>query len=123
MVANYSGGPRHGQTGALPLLVFGGRKGQLLQVEVQGRSQAHIQAAAIMNVPIIPPFFAASFPPAPPSTCTSTSAAAGLPLETIWTDIDHMDKWRDFTFDPELYPLEEMQVRSCSLPGVGCIWE
>ncbi len=36
-------------------------------------------------------------------------AENGLPLETIVTDIDHMERWKDFSFDPVNYPLAEMQ--------------
>ncbi|PSC70424.1 alpha-xylosidase 1 [Micractinium conductrix] len=36
-------------------------------------------------------------------------SAAGLPLEAMWTDIDHLDGWRDFTFDKQNYPLPEFQ--------------
>ncbi|RMZ57650.1 hypothetical protein APUTEX25_001850, partial [Auxenochlorella protothecoides] len=37
-------------------------------------------------------------------------SAAGLPLEAQWIDIDQMDHWMDFTFDPVDFPVEEMQA-------------
>ncbi|KAJ2847886.1 hypothetical protein IWW36_003619 [Coemansia brasiliensis] len=36
-------------------------------------------------------------------------SAARIPLEAAWTDIEYMEKYRDFTFDPQNFPLEEMQ--------------
>lgn len=33
-----------------------------------------------------------------------------FPVESIWSDIDHMDAYKDFTLHPEHYPEEEMRA-------------
>jgi alpha-glucosidase len=34
---------------------------------------------------------------------------AGIPLETMWNDIDYMDLRRTWTVDPDRFPIEKMQ--------------
>ncbi|ROT40791.1 hypothetical protein SODALDRAFT_307227 [Sodiomyces alkalinus F11] len=36
-------------------------------------------------------------------------SAANIPLETMWTDIDYMDRRRVFSFDPDRFPINRMQ--------------
>lgn len=42
-------------------------------------------------------------------TVVANYSAAGIPLETMWGDIDYMDSHQDFSTDPQRYPLQRMR--------------
>jgi alpha-glucosidase (family GH31 glycosyl hydrolase) len=49
-------------------------------------------------------------------------AAAKIPLDTIWSDIDHMDGYRDFTLDKLLYSVPKMRDFLGKLQQAGRHW-
>ncbi|KAH6695232.1 alpha-glucosidase [Plectosphaerella plurivora] len=44
-------------------------------------------------------------------------SAAGIPLETVWSDIDYMEGRKVFSLDPERFPLKKMQQLTEYLHG------
>ncbi|KAH9477307.1 putative alpha/beta-glucosidase agdC [Psilocybe cubensis] len=46
-------------------------------------------------------------------------AASKIPLETMWTDIDYMDRRRTFTLDPDYFPLKKVREIVDYLHGKG----
>ena len=47
---------------------------------------------------------------------------AGIPLDTVWSDIDHMDGFRDFTLQPERYAAPELAAFLQQLRERGQRW-
>lgn len=56
------------------------------------------------------------------SEVVTNYSAAGIPLQTMWTDIDYMDGWRDFTNDLKVYPLSDFRALVDKLHDAGQHW-
>ena len=49
-------------------------------------------------------------------------AAAAIPLDTIWSDIDHMDGYRVLTLEQRAYAAPRMRAFLCRLHAAGRRW-
>ncbi|KAL4936835.1 hypothetical protein BDV06DRAFT_216342 [Aspergillus oleicola] len=79
--------------------------------------EASIQYAEIVGLPAMQSYWAFGFHQCrygyrdvyEVAEVVSNFSRAGIPLETMWTDIDYMELRRVFTLDPERFPLEIMR--------------
>eukprot|EP00276_Gloeochaete_wittrockiana_P018185 CAMPEP_0184341240 /NCGR_PEP_ID=MMETSP1089-20130417/9855_1 /TAXON_ID=38269 ORGANISM="Gloeochaete wittrockiana, Strain SAG46.84" /NCGR_SAMPLE_ID=MMETSP1089 /ASSEMBLY_ACC=CAM_ASM_000445 /LENGTH=975 /DNA_ID=CAMNT_0026669427 /DNA_START=135 /DNA_END=3059 /DNA_ORIENTATION=+ len=75
------------------------------------------QYTALVGLPHIPPYWALGFHQSKygypniqyVEQVVANYTAAKIPLDTIWNDIDYMDEYEDFTFDPVNYPVSQVQ--------------
>jgi alpha-glucosidase len=73
-----------------------------------------IQYAEISQLPLMTPYWGLGFHQCKygyrdvyeVAAVVANFSAHNIPLETMWTDIDYMDRRRVFTTDPERYPLD-----------------
>lgn len=76
------------------------------------------QYTAVVGRPYLPPYWGLGFHQCRYGYHTLSEVQAmveayranGIPLDTAWTDIDYMDRYRDFTWDPQRFP--QAQVRA-----------
>ncbi|KAF6262255.1 glycosyl hydrolases family 31-domain-containing protein [Scenedesmus sp. NREL 46B-D3] len=89
------------------------------------------QYQAVVGRPVMPPYghWASTNPGkwgyksvAELRNVTQQYKQADIPLEVMWSDIDHMDRYRDFTFNPVGYPAGEMAAYVNSLHAAGQRW-
>jgi len=76
------------------------------------------QMAAVLGKPAMPPYWSLGFHQskygyqnvAELADVVSGYAAAGLPLEVLWSDIDYMSRWKDFTLNATAYNRDDLQA-------------
>ncbi|KAJ9142247.1 Family 31 glycosyl hydrolase [Coniochaeta hoffmannii] len=79
--------------------------------------QVSQQYAAIVGLPAMQPYWGLGFHQCrygyqdvfDVAEVVYNHSQAGIPLETMWTDIDYMDRRRVFSLDPERFPLPKMR--------------
>ncbi|KAH8910394.1 hypothetical protein BR93DRAFT_949148 [Coniochaeta sp. PMI_546] len=80
-------------------------------------AQVSRQYAEIVGLPAMVPFWSFGFHQCKygwpnvdyVTDVVANYSKANIPLETLWGDIDYMDRRQDFTLDPQKYPLEKMR--------------
>ncbi|WIA35044.1 hypothetical protein OEZ86_003535 [Tetradesmus obliquus] len=88
------------------------------------------QYQAVVGRPAMPPYWSLGFhnsrwgykSVAELANVTQQHRQAGIPLEVMWSDIDHMDRYRDFTFNPVGYAAGELATYVKSLHKAGQRW-
>lgn len=75
------------------------------------------QYQEVIGKPILPPFWSFGWHQCKygykdldeVKTVVNTYAKYKLPLEAMWNDIDYMDAYKDFTWDPQRYNIEQVK--------------
>ncbi|PRW45700.1 alpha-glucosidase isoform A [Chlorella sorokiniana] len=88
------------------------------------------QLTALVGRPALPPYWAFGFHQGRTGyqsleeleAVVANYTAAGLPLESVWTDIDLLENSRPFTLDPVAWPPERLAQFVSNLTATGRHW-